>query len=110
METNTCSADGELTDVQLAHYEARAKGGAGMLIQEFTAVDGGHTVRPLQLRIDDDKFKVRLSRLVDAVHAYGTPIICQLHHAGMFLHRTRYLLPASPAMNWGRGIISSPGS
>lgn len=84
METNTCSVDGELTDVQLAHYEARAKGGAGMLIQEFTAVDGGHTVRPLQLRIDDDKFKVRLSRLVDAVHAYGTPIICQLHHAGMF--------------------------
>lgn len=93
METNTCSVDGELTDVQLAHYEARAKGGAGMLIQEFTAVDGDHTVRPLQLRIDDDKFKVRLSRLVDAVHAYGTPIICQLHHAGMFSSQD----PVSPS-------------
>lgn len=93
METNTCSVDGELTDVQLAHYEARAKGGAGMLIQEFTAVDGEHTVRPLQLRIDDDKFKVRLSRLVDAVHTYGTPIICQLHHAGMFSSQD----PVSPS-------------
>ena len=93
METNTCSVGGELTDVQLAHYEARAKGGAGMLIQEFTAVDGEHTVRPLQLRIDDDKFKVRLSRLVDAVHAYGTPIICQLHHAGMFSSQD----PVSPS-------------
>lgn len=84
METNTAEVTGELSDIQLAHYEARAKGGAGLIVTEFTAVDGNHTVRPLQLRIDDDKFKVRLSKLVDTIHAYGTPIICQLHHAGMF--------------------------
>ena len=75
MESNTCSIDGELTDVQLAHYEARAKGGVGMIITEFTAVDGRYTVKPLQLRIDKDAYAVRLSRLVDMAHSYGTPII-----------------------------------
>lgn len=84
MESNTCSINGEVTDVQIAHYEARARGGAGMIIQEFTAVDGNHTIGPVQTRIDHDKYKVGLHRLVNTVHSYGTPMICQLHHAGMF--------------------------
>ncbi|MDR1069607.1 MAG: FAD-dependent oxidoreductase [Gracilibacteraceae bacterium] len=84
MESNTCSVNGEITEVQLAHYEARARGGVGLIVQEFTAVDGKYCIKPVQTRIDHDKYKVGLSRLVSAVHAYGTPIICQLHHAGMF--------------------------
>jgi 2,4-dienoyl-CoA reductase-like NADH-dependent reductase (Old Yellow Enzyme family)/NADPH-dependent 2,4-dienoyl-CoA reductase/sulfur reductase-like enzyme len=84
METNTCSINGEVTDLVIAHYEARARGGVGLITQEFTAVDGRTTVLPLQLRIDKDEYMVGLSRLVEAVHAYGTPIILQLHHAGMF--------------------------
>ncbi|MDO5405747.1 MAG: FAD-dependent oxidoreductase [Eubacteriales bacterium] len=108
METNTCDVNGELTDVQLAHYEARARGGAGMIIQEFTAVDGNYTVRPIQLRIDDDKYKVRLSRLVDAVHAYGTPIICQLHHAGMFSSQEAVSPSGVACFELGKGHYIQP--
>ena len=50
-------------------------------------------MRPLQLRIDDDHYAVRLSRFVDAVHSYETPIVCQLHHAGMFSSQD----PVSPS-------------
>ncbi len=64
-----------------------------MIITEFIAVEGSYTVRPLQLRIDDDHYAVRLSRLVDAVHSYETPIVCQLHHAGMFSSQD----PVSPS-------------
>lgn len=108
METNTCDVNGELTDVQLAHYEARARGGAGMIIQEFTAVDGRYTVRPIQLRIDDDKYKVRLSRLVDAVHAYGTPIICQLHNAGMFSSQDQISPSGVACYDLGKGHYIQP--
>ena len=107
METNTCSISGEVNDRVIAHYAARAKGGAGLVTQEFTAVDGRSTVLPLQLRIDRDEYMVGLNRLVNAVHAYGTPIICQLHHAGMFSKN-----PVSPsgvaAYDLGKGHHIQP--
>lgn len=82
--TRTASTDGEAVDRVIEHYRTRAKGGAGLLTQEGTAVDGNHLWIEPQLRIDDDKYLPGLSRLVEAVHCYNTPIIVQLHHAGMY--------------------------
>src|SRR4051812_50027220 len=39
MDQNTCD-DGEITDTTIAHYEARARGGAGLLIPETPAGGG----------------------------------------------------------------------
>lgn len=82
--TRTATAGGEVSDRTIAHYAARAKGGAGVITTEAVAVDGRHTWKEAQMRIDQDMFAPSHRRLVETVHLYNTPIICQLHHAGMF--------------------------
>jgi len=82
--TRTATANGEVSDRTIAHYVARARGGAGMIFTEGVAVDGRHTWVEPQMRIDHNRFSPGHRRLVEEVHNYNTPIICQLHHAGMF--------------------------
>ena len=38
MDQNNCTEEGLITDETIAHYEARAKGGVGLLIVETSAV------------------------------------------------------------------------
>ena len=92
MWTRLASVNGEVTDLVIDHYVARARGGAGLITQESTAVDGRHTWAEPELRIDNEVYLPGLHRLVDAVHMFNTPIVCQLHHAGMFGND-----PVSPA-------------
>ena len=82
--TRLGSVTGEVTPEILDHYASRAKGGLGAICHEASAVDGDHPWIEPELRIDDNQFIPGLSKLVDAVHLYNTPIIIQLHHAGMF--------------------------
>jgi 2,4-dienoyl-CoA reductase-like NADH-dependent reductase (Old Yellow Enzyme family)/thioredoxin reductase len=82
--TRTATADGEVSDRTIAHYLARAKGGAGVITTEGVAVDDRHIWKEPQIRLDADRFAPGHRRLVEAVHLFNTPILCQLHHAGMF--------------------------
>ena len=82
--TRTASVEGEITDRTIAHYEARAKGGCGVITTEACSVDGRHTWKTPQIAIWDEKFLPGHRRLVETIHAYNIPIICQIHHAGMF--------------------------
>ena len=82
--TRQASVTGEVTPEILEHYRTRAKGGYGVICHEATAVDGRHVWYEPELRIDDNQYIPGLSKLVDAVHLYNTPVIIQLHHAGMF--------------------------
>lgn len=82
--TRTAELSGEAGERMIAHYVARAKGGAGLITQEALAVDPRHTWIEPQARIDDDSFGPGLHRLVEKVHLYNTTIIAQLHNAGMF--------------------------
>jgi len=82
--TRTATVNGEISDRTIAHYAARAKGGCGVISTEACAVDGNHHWLTPQIGIWDEVFLPGHRRLVEAVHVYGTPIICQLHHAGMF--------------------------
>ncbi|MBQ9825217.1 MAG: FAD-dependent oxidoreductase [Solobacterium sp.] len=82
--TRTASVDGEITDRTIAHYEARARGGAGVITTEACSVDGRHTWKTPQIAIYDEKFLPGHRRLVETINAYNIPIICQIHHAGMF--------------------------
>lgn len=107
MWTQYASVDGEVTQLLIDHYVARAKGGAGLIYLEGAAVDPRHAWTEPQLRIDHDKYQPSLHRLIEAVHMYDTAIMCQLHHAGQFCAD-----PVSPSgvpcFDWGsQNYISS---
>lgn len=79
-------------------YEERAKGGCGLIIPEFTSVDGesGHC-SDIQLGIYDSRHIKSFERICDAVHCHGAKIFIQLHHGGR---------EAPPACNGGRQAMA----
>lgn len=82
--TRTASVQGEVTQTTIDHYVARARGGVGLICTEAVAVDPNHTWIEPQLRIDHHKYAPGLRKLVESVHRYDVPIVCQIHVAGMF--------------------------
>jgi len=64
------------------YIEARAKGGTGLIMVEYTAVNPGGRAAVMQLGIWDDRFIKGLKELAEIVHSYGAKIGIQLHHAG----------------------------
>ena len=76
--------DGSPTQEMIAFYEARAIGGAGLIIPEITRVNDVHGAGMLrQLSVTKDRHIEPLSRLAQAVHKHGTKIFIQLHHPGV---------------------------
>jgi 2,4-dienoyl-CoA reductase-like NADH-dependent reductase (Old Yellow Enzyme family)/thioredoxin reductase len=87
METNFGVADGSVTPQLIDYYEERARGGAGMIIVQGSAVahpDGKATVR--KLGIDDDRFLDGLSELALAIKRHGARAAIQLEHGGGVTH------------------------
>lgn len=83
MGVNLAAADGGVTDDIVAFYEARARGGCGLIITEVTRVAGGAGISdPCQLAAYRMSDIAGLERLADAVHKYGTRIFIQLQHPG----------------------------
>lgn len=83
MDQNSCTHDGGITDANVAHYEARARGGVGLLVLETAAVAYpiGATSRHQPAFGDDDRIP-GLARLTEAVHRHGAKIAVQLNHHG----------------------------
>lgn len=83
MDQNNCTEEGLVTDETIAHYEARARGGVGLLIVETSAVSYPHgaTARH-QPALSHDGVIPDLRRLADAVHAHGAKIVVQACHHG----------------------------
>lgn len=75
--------DGRVTEAHVRHYEALAKGGAGLIIQEATCVLPSGCLRKDQLGIWEDGHISGLRRITDAVHRKNCPIFIQLHHAAV---------------------------
>jgi len=82
MDQNVCD-DGLVTDVLVEHYAERARGGAGLLILETSAVAFPHgaTARH-QPALSHDGVIPGLRRLADAVHAHGARMVVQANHHG----------------------------
>ena len=82
MDMNHCD-DGAITDTEIAHYRARAAGGAGMVITGSGAVSFpvGAASRK-QPGLSEDRFVPGLARLADAVHDAGSLLCVQLTHHG----------------------------
>lgn len=78
---------GHVSEKHIAHYEARAKGGVGLIILEATCVNPDGRLSPDQLGLWSDDFVDGLKRLVDICHGYGAKILVQIHHAGARTHK-----------------------
>jgi 2,4-dienoyl-CoA reductase-like NADH-dependent reductase (Old Yellow Enzyme family)/NADPH-dependent 2,4-dienoyl-CoA reductase/sulfur reductase-like enzyme len=82
MGTNFANPDHSVSDKQKKYYEARAKGGVGTIILEYSAVDPGGVSAPNQLGIFDDKHIPGLSELAQIAHKHGVKIGIEIHHGG----------------------------
>ncbi len=76
--------DGTPTDEIIAYYAERAKGGVGLIINEYTRVmdENGGIAAVRQLGLTSDDKIPAFKKMTDAVHAHGAKIFAQLHHAG----------------------------
>ncbi|MEE9366837.1 MAG: FAD-dependent oxidoreductase [Dehalococcoidales bacterium] len=82
MVTRYASDGGFVTKRTKDYYEARARGGAGLIIVEATYVHRQGWAFPNQIGISDDKFIPGMRELVDVVHKHGARISVQIHHGG----------------------------
>ncbi|HPB75232.1 MAG TPA: NADH:flavin oxidoreductase, partial [Chromatiaceae bacterium] len=83
MGANLAAAGGGVNDDAIAFYEARAKGGLGLIISGLCRVlDGAGASEPNQLAARSTADLQGLERLMDTVHKYGTRMFLQLHHPG----------------------------
>ncbi len=80
---NYAGPNGEVTEQDIAYYEARARGGVGLIIVDYACVSPEGRGMPGQRGIWDDKFIPGLSRLANIIKAYGAAVAIQLHHAGI---------------------------
>jgi len=78
----SAAEDGRATDWHLAHYMARAAGGAGLIVTEATAVEPRGRISRGDLGLWDDTQIEPLARIVRLVQAEGAAIGVQLGHAG----------------------------
>lgn len=83
MGSNFAESDGHCGERIQAYYEARARGGAGLLIMGVCSVAfPAGTAEPYQVGVSSDAFLPGLSRLAERVHQHGAKIAMQLQHAG----------------------------
>lgn len=76
------TADGFPTLFHLAHYAARAVGGAGLIIVESTGVTPEGRITDRDLGLWDDSQVSGLKRIAEVCHQNGAKIALQLNHAG----------------------------
>lgn len=83
MGSNFAEADGHCGERIQAFYEARAKGGAGLLTMGVGSIAyPAGTAEPYQVGISSDAFIAGLKQLTERVHKHGAKIAIQLQHAG----------------------------
>lgn len=81
--TTNMSADENLAGAQmLAYYRERARGGAGLIVLEASAVHPGADIHGTSLRAYDPRSSERYSELADAIRAEGGRFVVQLFHTG----------------------------
>ena len=83
MHSNLAGIHGEVTETLIDMYCYCAMNGVGMIVVESTEVDGRHAKTSV-LRIDDDRFKPGMRRLVESIHDNGVPVALQLRHSGLW--------------------------
>ncbi|MGI6027203.1 MAG: FAD-dependent oxidoreductase [Candidatus Scatomorpha sp.] len=82
MGNNFANTDGSMSDRSAAYYEARAKGGFGLITLESTVVYKEAKGGPRKPCLFDDSVIPSFKAVADRCHAYGAKVSIQLQHAG----------------------------
>ncbi|HXZ38327.1 MAG TPA: FAD-dependent oxidoreductase [Thermodesulfobacteriota bacterium] len=80
MGTNLASLEGKVTPSLVSYYQARARGGVGLIITDDTTITSSAIYHPHGLRLDQDPLIQSWKELTQAVHVYGAKIAPQLVH------------------------------
>jgi NADPH2 dehydrogenase len=75
--------EGKVTEKNLQHYEARAKGGTALIIIEATCVTKNGRLSDVQLGLWSDNQIEGFRKIADACHQYGAAVMVQIHHSGL---------------------------
>jgi 2,4-dienoyl-CoA reductase (NADPH2) len=79
-----CNDDGTVSDNQLGYFEARARGGAALLLVGSVSVAyPAGSFHDRQVAASDDRFIDGLMRLAQRAHRHGAAIAPQLVHDGL---------------------------
>ena len=97
--------DGVPRDWHLQHIGALARGGAGLVVVEATAVTPEGRISPRDLGLWNDEQTAAFARLAGIAHAHGARIAVQLAHAG----RKASMQPWLPGMPDGSVPIGAGG-
>src|SRR5690625_955591 len=74
--------DGLTTEDFIAYYEARAKGGVGLIVIEASSVHETGKVTSKTIKGYDTRIIDEYQKLANAIHPYGTKLFAQLFHGG----------------------------
>ena len=99
ISTNFADSNGYSTDRQIEYYKARARGGTGLIVVEFTSIlypEGRINVN--QLGAYSDEMIPSLKRLCDEIHGEESNIAFQIGHGGK--RATRDITGVVPKSAW----------
>ena len=82
MGTLWSNDDGGVSQKMIDHYEARARGGAGLITFEVTTIDERFPYTPSGAGLWDDAPIPSFKKLTDAIHAHGAKVQPQIVHPG----------------------------
>ena len=76
------TSDGKVNEELIEYYAARARGGFGLIIVEFTCIDPVGRALPGQLMADTDECIEGFQLLTNRIHEEGGKAFLQLQHSG----------------------------
>lgn len=84
MGDNLAQDNGELSDSSLDYFEARARGGAGIILMGSVAISWPEgSYNPNQSALSDDRMIPGFRALASRVHGHGAKLVAQLSHGGI---------------------------
>ncbi len=106
MSAALANPDGSISDELIAYYDARAKGGVGMILTEYAFVTAAGRSSDHQISVASDDMIPGLKKLADMMHASGTKIGLQLQHGGRRAmgENCDLVSPSAIAMEFGARI------
>ena len=94
--------DGKVTEELIAYHEARARGGAGLIILEGATIHETYAYPKQFIYLGSDKCIPGIKKLTDRCHQYDCRVIGQLFHAG---RAVRISLDGSQPVAWAPSEI-----
>ncbi|MEM9667431.1 MAG: FAD-dependent oxidoreductase [Pseudomonadota bacterium] len=98
---------GLIDDELVAYHEARARGGAGLIITEVASVHVTARPEDKYLLAHTDDCIPGYARLAEAVHAHGAKLFAQLFHPGRFTGPFDVWAPSEVQFEWA-GLTARP--